>query len=74
MGKYHFNEIEAKWQKHWAEKQTFKAENKSDNQQNHQRCFGRRPEQINRDQIVVEETERHAQHEPHDHDQITNQA
>ncbi|KXN99197.1 leucyl-tRNA synthetase [Aequorivita aquimaris] len=30
MGKYHFNEIEAKWQKHWAEKQTFKAENKSD--------------------------------------------
>lgn len=30
MGKYHFNEIEAKWQKHWAENQTFKAENKSD--------------------------------------------
>src|SRR5690606_26011956 len=30
MGKYHFNEIEAKWQKHWAENQTFKSENKSD--------------------------------------------
>lgn len=30
MGKYHFNEIEAKWQKHWAENQTFKAENDSD--------------------------------------------
>lgn len=28
--KYHFNEIEAKWQKYWAENQTFKAENKSD--------------------------------------------
>ncbi len=27
---YHFNEIEAKWQKYWAEKQTFKAENHSD--------------------------------------------
>ncbi len=27
MGKYHFNEIEAKWQKHWAENQTFKARN-----------------------------------------------
>lgn len=27
MGKYHFNEIEAKWQKIWAENQTFKAEN-----------------------------------------------
>jgi len=27
MSKYHFNEIEAKWQKHWAENQTFKAEN-----------------------------------------------
>ena len=27
---YHFNEIEAKWQKYWAENQTFKAENKSD--------------------------------------------
>ncbi len=25
MGKYHFNEIEAKWQKHWAENETFKA-------------------------------------------------
>src|SRR5690554_5649850 len=25
MGKYHFNEIEAKWQKYWAENQTFKA-------------------------------------------------
>ena len=30
MSKYHFNDIEAKWQKHWAENQTFKAENKSD--------------------------------------------
>ncbi len=28
--KYNFNEIEAKWQKHWAEHQTFKAENHSD--------------------------------------------
>ncbi|MBT8266230.1 MAG: leucine--tRNA ligase [Bacteroidia bacterium] len=28
--KYNFNEIEAKWQKFWAEKQTFKAENNSD--------------------------------------------
>ncbi len=28
--KYHFNEIEAKWQKYWADNQTFKAENKSD--------------------------------------------
>ena len=27
MSKYHFNEIEAKWQKYWAENQTFKAEN-----------------------------------------------
>ncbi|MEM0517966.1 leucine--tRNA ligase [Aequorivita flava] len=27
MGKYHFNEIEAKWQKHWAENETFKAKN-----------------------------------------------
>ncbi|WP_438710897.1 leucine--tRNA ligase [Aquimarina muelleri] len=27
---YDFNTIEAKWQKHWAEKQTFKAENNSD--------------------------------------------
>jgi leucyl-tRNA synthetase len=25
MSKYHFNEIEAKWQKHWVENQTFKA-------------------------------------------------
>lgn len=30
MGKYHFNEIEAKWQKFWANNQTFKAENDSD--------------------------------------------
>jgi leucyl-tRNA synthetase len=28
--KYHFNDIEAKWQKYWAENKTFKAENKSD--------------------------------------------
>ncbi|MCF7559865.1 leucine--tRNA ligase [Sabulilitoribacter multivorans] len=28
--KYNFNEIEAKWQKYWAESQTFKAENNSD--------------------------------------------
>jgi len=28
--KYHFNEIEAKWQKYWAENQTFKAKNKAD--------------------------------------------
>lgn len=28
--KYHPNEIEAKWQKYWAENQTFKAENASD--------------------------------------------
>ena len=27
---YHFNDIEAKWQKYWAEKQTFKASNNSD--------------------------------------------
>jgi len=27
--KYHFNEIEAKWQKYWADNQTFKAENHS---------------------------------------------
>ncbi len=27
MSKYHFKEIEAKWQKHWATNQTFKAEN-----------------------------------------------
>jgi leucyl-tRNA synthetase len=30
MSKYHFNDIEAKWQKYWAENQTFKAENKSE--------------------------------------------
>lgn len=30
MSKYHFNEIEAKWQKYWAENKTFKAEDKSD--------------------------------------------
>ncbi|KJD35227.1 leucyl-tRNA synthetase [Tamlana sedimentorum] len=28
--KYNFNDIEAKWQKYWAENQTFKAENNSD--------------------------------------------
>ncbi len=28
--KYHFNEIETKWQKFWAENQTFKAKNNSD--------------------------------------------
>ncbi len=28
--KYHFNDIEAKWQKYWADNKTFKAENKSD--------------------------------------------
>lgn len=28
--KYHFNEIEAKWQKYWSEKQTFKAVNASE--------------------------------------------
>lgn len=27
MSKYHFKEIEAKWQKYWADHQTFKAEN-----------------------------------------------
>ncbi len=27
---YHFNEIEAKWQKYWSENQTFKAKNESD--------------------------------------------
>ena len=27
---YHFNEIEAKWQKYWTENQTFKAKNKSE--------------------------------------------
>ena len=30
MSNYHFNKIEAKWQKFWAENQTFKAENQSD--------------------------------------------
>ncbi len=30
MSKYHFNDIEAKWQKHWAEKGTFHASNNSD--------------------------------------------
>ncbi|WP_026451051.1 leucine--tRNA ligase [Aequorivita capsosiphonis] len=30
MSKYHFNEIEAKWQEYWAKNQTFKAENLSD--------------------------------------------
>ena len=30
--KYNFNEIEAKWQKYWAEKGTFKAENNSSKQ------------------------------------------
>lgn len=30
MSKYHFNEIEAKWQEYWANNQTFKAENLSD--------------------------------------------
>ena len=30
MSNYHFNEIEAKWQKYWAENQTFKAENLSE--------------------------------------------
>lgn len=30
MSKYHFNEIEAKWQKHWAKNQTFKADNYSE--------------------------------------------
>ena len=29
MSKYHFNEIEAKWQKYWAENKTFKAFNDS---------------------------------------------
>ena len=28
--KYHFNKIESKWQKHWAENSTFKASNNSD--------------------------------------------
>ncbi len=30
MSKYHFNEIEDKWQQIWREKKTFKAENKSE--------------------------------------------
>ena len=30
MSNYHFNEIEAKWQKYWEENQTFKAENFSE--------------------------------------------
>ncbi|MCW5518431.1 leucine--tRNA ligase [Aureitalea sp. L0-47] len=30
MSQYHFNDIEAKWQKYWAENQTFKASNQSD--------------------------------------------
>lgn len=30
MSKYHFNSIEAKWQKYWTENETFKAENQSD--------------------------------------------
>ena len=30
MNSYHFNDIEAKWQRFWAENQTFKAENQSD--------------------------------------------
>ena len=30
MSKYHFNNIEAKWQEYWAKNQTFKAENQSD--------------------------------------------
>jgi len=30
MSKYHFNDIEEKWQKYWAKNQTFKAENTSD--------------------------------------------
>ena len=30
MSKYHFNSIEAKWQRYWAENKTFKAENQSD--------------------------------------------
>lgn len=30
MSKYHFNEIEAKWQQYWTKNQTFKAENHSD--------------------------------------------
>ncbi|MEZ4779791.1 MAG: class I tRNA ligase family protein [Flavobacteriaceae bacterium] len=30
MSKYHFNDIEAKWQQYWAKNQTFKAENQSE--------------------------------------------
>lgn len=30
MSKYHFNEIEAKWQKYWADNKTFKADNNSE--------------------------------------------
>lgn len=30
MGKYHFNDIEQKWQEYWANNQTFKATNSSD--------------------------------------------
>ena len=30
MSNYHFNDIEAKWQRYWAENQTFKASNNSD--------------------------------------------
>lgn len=30
MSKYHFNQIEAKWQKYWAKNQIFKANNQSD--------------------------------------------
>ncbi len=30
MSKYHFNDIEEKWQRYWSENQTFKADNKSD--------------------------------------------
>ncbi|MDN3722811.1 class I tRNA ligase family protein [Aequorivita sp. SDUM287046] len=30
MGKYHFNDIEEKWQKYWAKNQTFKADNTSE--------------------------------------------
>ncbi|MEL6809927.1 MAG: leucine--tRNA ligase [Bacteroidota bacterium] len=30
MSKYHFNDIEAKWQKYWAENGTFHAQNQSD--------------------------------------------
>ncbi len=33
MSKYHFLEIEAKWQKYWAENQTFKAKNPKEGEQ-----------------------------------------